>query len=470
MRLQEHEPVNFLRSAVEEKRLTRDFVESVSFHDALSFAGSIVQSGPEEEKAHVLSLLGLLAESSRPAARSVEQLLKHYGPSEAIFADNLKTAKEQEYFAKALGRLEARWADAVAVDLIVSSDPSATRVSAALIEVLFRNNATACEVTHAISEGLRRFRQENRDQESSVRRKSEQLLILVSEKVATNDVELGDATIFGEALLGLCSNGGLSKAPEKLDRAEKSAAALLNALRQLFRLRFREVITLSPLYRIPYLIKNWWAPSDPPHAIEKELRGILTEGLGALLLFARQGVHDRALRSTLIESFGAPRFGHVAKRLLQEDDLASRDMLHWVTTGRDAPKERTLGVAKALAEDDFDAIVAKIMIAGFEGSRAAADVEYAADIVEPFDLDAAQRLYRSKTRFDNLLAVVRQLARYRSMRLEPEAGTRLRYDASVHESDNPIDQGAPVIVSTPGVKRDRGTSTLMISKPVVKEL
>jgi hypothetical protein len=375
------EAEQLLRSAIEQRRLNKEFVKSHQFNAALDWLEPFLGGGDQAERAKILALFGHVAESSAPARKAVAPRLQKMG-GEPIMPIGLSGPKDREYFAKALTYIASDWRKESAAQFLVRSDPSASRVSTPLFEILSADTKDASELADF---ALSHFEQWKRGQGISaglINRKSEQIFSGICDLIYNSDKNIGDQDKFGNSISRLIISGFDNNGPDKFDKANDFAISILSSMRSLISFRFRDVVTIGALYKVPKRVIGWWAPGSPPADVERVIMQVADEGFGALHLFALQGVNDRALRTILVDAFGVERVKLAFNRSAKADPRLSRDSTRWLAEGVEPRSTPRLGSAQALSEEALDELIATALLAQVGGGRASADLEAIADALE----------------------------------------------------------------------------------------
>lgn len=459
----------FLKDAIDERRLNKQFCASAEFKSALSQVELVLSSSKADGRAIVLSLLGHLSETAAPAAKAIEPILDRLADDEPILPIGLETRKDREYFAKALTRTGAKWRNMVAVKVLVESDPTAKRISTPLLELLGNESSTAQEYAASISNAFLEFKRESSDAETTSfhNRKAVLLFSGIVQYVTQHDMAIGEPTQFGESLARIIKHGVNGAELTRSSKAVESAENILEHLRALLQLRFRDLVTIRSLYSVAFNVQNWWRPGDPPTPIANKLVEIADEGVGALHMFALQGVRDVGLRRALTETLGHAIYERALKRRLAENVRLERLMVSWLETGIEPHETKSSGAAESLTEETIDLKIAELMVAQMNATSSVSVINSIAKEISFTDGELYARLTSALRPVEELSSLVRSLGRLASMVLSPEVGERIKYDPAIHQYDGVIDQGATVIVERAGVIKRRGREERLILKPVV---
>lgn len=464
------EALKFVRDAIERRKINNDLVENENFIESLEVISENLQSGDDRSRSTALSVLGHVAESSKPGSRAVALALKKVTIEVPITPNGLKSAKEKEYFAKGLNYIERDWRSNVAISLLVEVDPSASRVSDALFELLVIDFETANSLASELASTYRATAPTLNQGPSFRSRKAEQLIVGISRSIAATDMPIADQDSFADSLLTIFQVGFASSRPEKGTRLEQSAEAVLGSVRSLLRLRFRELVTAASLYVISSRVAKWWSPSSPPASVEPLIQSILEEGFGALHMFALQGVKDKALRSVLSNAFGPDRMSRAYTKIIQTDQRISDEMARWLFDGKSAASRDKLGAIEAIENKDIDERLAECILAEFESRRATSEITNVAEAIDLIAGDEARILRDIRARIEQLNTLVRAIARARGLTLAPDVGDQVAFDPSLHISGHTVDTGSLVIVDVPGVTKRIGERNQMIAKAKVRKL
>lgn len=461
------EAENFLRAAIENRRLTKDFTKSSEFKQYINTLEQRLDDDYAGERARALAIFGHLAETSAPARKFVVPILSK-SSRRPIGPVGLEIAKDREYFAKALQYVSCKWRVESAALLLSQSDPAASKVAEPLFEILHSDFGSSAEFVDFVISNFLKLRNEGSHKVAFLNRKAEQIFVGLLDLVSQSDKPIGDQSLFGSALSELVIIGFNKQGPENFKKADEVAVTLLSSLRKLIRFRFREVVTIGDLYRIAKRIIGWWEPGSPPLKVERSVMQVVDEGFGALHLFTLQGVNDKALRSALSDAFGPDRLRLAFNRNAKDDQRVTRDDARWLADGVEPRSSAPIGSAQALSEEAVDDLIAVAFIAQLGGSRAAADLGAISEELEGLNPTLAKRVSDARRNIEKLSIAVRSIARSRSMKLEPAPGTRVVFDPAIHESGIPIDRGTTVIVAVPGVVREYGMHEKLIIKPLVE--
>lgn len=463
----QQDALELLRKAIDQRRVNLDFEASPEIAHAMNVVATVLEQGEQPDRAKVFSLLGHLGETSAPGRRVVLPVLARAVDDQPIEPRGLDAGKEREYFAKALAMIERPWRLEAASRLLVTSDPNATRVAEPLFVLLRDYGGEAAEIASRIAEEFSAYTSSSDLSAGFLNRKAEQLVTGIAEIVATGPMAIGGQTKFADGLLKIMRTGFSSTGPANAERMDQTAASLLKAIHDLLRFRFRELVTTSGLYGVAKRVIAWWKPRSPSQEIEKLIAEIADEGFGALHLFALQGVKDQALRTVLVDALGPDRMQFAYRRTASGDPRLDGDIARWLSEGVSAAPKRDPGLLGALSDAELEERLAGLFVAQLKSDRLAGQIENIADTLEMLAPEEARSLRQARPHFTRLGALIRALARSRSLEFSADIGEQLAFDPALHEADEPVDAGSLVIVAEPGVLKSRGTRAEIVLKAKV---
>ena len=461
----EHDVVAALRKIIQDRRLTKEFVETDEFGRILAELRETIMKGSPGDVWSSLSIAGRAASVSKPMEnvffpvvdQRIEVGLPRFGA--------LQDGEDRWYLAKALQRNPSPEVVEIAFSEIVRDDlgEKARRV---WVEVALGAVEARDEFLTRINRNVDQLFGSSRDRSDTLARRIRRINSAISEKLITSDLPAGSD--FSHQLRILYSGHLSEEGPEDRRLREDAALELMSSLTDVVRLSFAAASDPSS-YFIAQDLRSWWRPASPPQEFEAISRRLVRHGAEALHVFARQGLRNDALRKSLVGIGGSSLLGRVAREIIDRDSSLPEDLSAWFCTGEEPPKRHSIAAVEALSGERLDKDVSLLLIYVSSSEFDGASIERIADDVSELMPDEGKLISEISGQAKQVSQVVQSLAKRLHVSLFLDTGEIVQFDPAQHDAINEGPIGANVLVVRPGTRKtEPNRSPRILLKPKVK--
>ncbi len=454
-----------LRKIIKERRLTKEFLETEEFKAILSDLRETLHNSTHSDAWSCLSIFGRAASVSKPMEKIFFPIVDERLEAGLPRFEPLQNGEDRRYLAKALQRSSAPEVAELALSEIVRDDvgEKARRI---WVDVGLGSLETRENFLERINRNINRYFGSSRDRNDSLVRRIRRINSATNEKLVTSDLPSGPE--FSRQLRVLFT-GHLSKeGPEERRLRDEVAVELMNSVIDIVRLSFAAASD-SNSYLIAQDLKGWWAPASPPREFEAVCRRLIRHGAEALHVFARQGLRNEALRSSLIAIGGNDLFGRIARDIVNRDSSLPEELSAWLCTGEEPTKRQASSAVEALSGERLDIDVSRLLVyvrsAEFDG----AEVARIADDVSELMPDEGNSIAKTAGKAKQVSQVVRSMSRRLHINLFLDIGDVVSFDPAQHDAINEGPIGGKVVTVRPGTRKtEPNRSPRILLKPKVK--
>jgi hypothetical protein len=458
--------INLLRTVVQERRLTKEFMASVEFSNLRSALLNISNQTNIHNYWLALSYLGRAASVSKPAEKELKPIILDLTSKELPDFTALADGEDRYYLAKALEFGPTEEIVARAFKEFVGEDV-AEKARNVWLNIALGRSLSKEEFLKKVNARL----SDNADivtmNADTLARRVRRISYTMLEPLIISDIPSG--TGYGVELKKFFTGPFGKRGPE--DRALRAEFTLeiVNAVHRIVRLNFSAGADPS-VYIIAADVKGWWVPASPPIELEQAIRRLAKAGMESLHIFARQGVKNNPLRNALVQSAGANTVQHLARAIAAEDSSLDEDISHWLVSGGDLEKRQTTEAIEQLGSTRLDEYVGRLLISSSGPEASTKTLSFAAERVADLMPDEAAMVSLAARRLAQINQWARAIARSRSIELVGEKGDIISYDPAIHQGDDSLIIGSKVRVVTPGaIKSEPNRPKLLILKVEVSE-
>lgn len=461
----EPDVVAALRKVIQDRRLTKEFVETDEFGHILAGLRETILKGNPLDVWSSLSIAGRAASVSKPMETVffpvVDQRIKLGLPPFGALQDG----EDRWYLAKALQQNPSPEVVEIAFSEIVRDDlgEKARRV---WVEVALAAAETREEFLKRINRNVDLLFGTARDRSDTLARRIRRINSAISEKLITSDLPAGSE--FSHQLRVLYS-GHLSKeGPEDRRLRDEAALELMASLTDVVRLSFSASSDPSS-YFITQDLRNWWRPASPPQEFEAISRKLVRHGAEALHVFARQGLRNDALRKSLAAIGGSRLLERIAREIIDRDSSLPEDLSTWFCTGEEPAKRQSSAAVEALSGERLDTDLSRLLVYVRSSEFDGAAIERIAEDVRELMPDEGQLISDISRRAKQVSQVVQSLAKRLHISPFLDVGEVVHFDPAQHDAINEGPIGANVLVVRPGTRKtEPSRSPRILLKPKVK--
>lgn len=463
--ISEPDVVAVLRKVIQDRRLTKEFIETDDFKRILAGLRETILMGAPSEVWSSLSIAGRAASVSKPMENVffpiVDQRVDVGLPSFEVLQDG----EDRWYLAKALQRNPSPEVVEIAFAEIVRDDlgEKARRV---WVEVGLAAAETRDEFLKRINRNIDLLFGSVRDRSDTLTRRIRRINSAISEKVVMSDLPAGSE--FSRQLRILYTGHLSDEGPEDRRLRDEAALELIGSLTDVVRLSFAAASDPSS-YFIAQDLRNWWQPASPPQEFEAISRRLVRHGAEALHLFARQGLRNDALRKSLVAIGGSSLLGRVARAIVDRDSSLPEDLSTWFCTGEEPAKRHSSAALEAFSGERLDTDISRLLVYVRSSEFDGAAIERIADDVSELMPDEGKLISDISGRAKQVSQVVQSLAKRLHIRLFLDTGEVVQFDPAQHDAINEGPIGANVLVVRPGTRKaEPNRSPRILLKPKVK--
>lgn len=461
----EPDVVAALRKVIQDRRLTKEFVETGEFGRILAGLRETILKGSPLDVWSSLSIAGRAASVSKPMENVFFPIVDQRVDAGLPYFEALQDGEDRWYLAKALQRNPSPEVVEIAFSEIVRDDlgEKARRV---WVEVALAAAETRDEFLKRINRNVDLLFGSARDRSDTLARRIRRINSAISEKLITSDLPAGSE--FSHQLRILYSGHLSEEGPEDRRLRDEAALELMSSLTDVVRLSFATASDPSS-YFIAQDLRNWWRPASPPQEFEAISRRLVRHGAEALHVFARQGLRNDALRKSLVAIGGSSLLGRVAREIVDRDSSLPEDLSAWFCTGEEPAKRHSSAAVEALSGERLDTDVSRLLVYVRSSEFDGAAIERIATDVSELMPDEGKLISDISGRAKQVSQVVQSLAKRLHISLFLDTGEVVKFDPAQHDAINEGPIGANALVVRPGTRKtEPNRSPRILLKPRVK--
>ncbi len=457
--------VRHVRELVQKRRLTKEFAATGDFRGFLDGLRRTMQGADASDTWLCLSVAGRAASVSKPMEREFSPLVAERIASGLPRFVPLHDGEDRWYLAKALQSNPTTEVSAIAFDEIAREDVG-EKARGVWIDIGFAASESREQFLSCVNDGLERAFGGARSRSDVLARRIRRIVAAVRSGLMLAD--LPDGQDYSSELRRLFTGHIDSEGPEDRSVRDEAGTELVSSLHDIVRLSVSAAADPKS-YEIVTDVRGWWAPASPPREIEQATRRIAASGVDTLMVFARQGHRNAALRASLVRAAGAGVIGTLAKSATERDPSLPEDLSAWLVTGEAAKARLSSEVLSALSSARLEEDISRLLVHVSSPDMDPAEVSRLGGEIEDLMPEAARSVSRIAGRSTQVSQIVRAMARRKRLSLFLDFGQVVEFDPAQHD---PV--GEPVIgeigvVHRPGtLVNEPGRPPRIILKPKVR--
>lgn len=441
--------VKALRKAIQDRRLTKEFLETEDFKGIIAGLHEATIHGTPFDVWSSLSIAGRAASISKPMESVFFPIVDQRITSGLPPFEALQDGEDRWYLAKALRRNLSAEVIEIAFSEIVRDDLG-EKARRLWVEVGLAAAKTREDFLARINRNIDLFFGPARHRSDTVVRRIRRINSAISEKIVTSDLPAGPE--FSHQLRILYAGHVSSEGPEDRRLRNETALEFMASLTDIVRLSFAAASDPNS-YLIAEDLRNWWRPASPPKEFEAIARRLVRHGAEALHVFARQGLRNNALRKSLVSVAGSSLLGRVAQEIVNRDSSLSEELSAWFCTGEEPAERHSSAAVDALSSERRDADVSRLLVYVSSSEYDGATIERIAGDVSDLMPDEGRLISDISGRVKQVYQVVHSLAKRLHISLFLETGQVVQFDPAQHDAINEVSIGAHALVVRPGTRK-----------------
>ncbi|MEP3674955.1 hypothetical protein [Sulfitobacter sp.] len=461
----EPEVAGALRKVIQNRRLTKEFLETDEFEEILVSLRKTILDGSPYEVWSCLSIAGRAASVSKPMEAVFLTIVEERIASGLPSFEALQDGEDRWYLAKAMQRKTTPEVVEIAFSEIVRDDlgEKARRV---WVEIGLSAAETREEFLNKINRNIDSLLSSEGVRSDLLTRRIRRINSAIDDRLITSDLPSGSE--FSHQLR-LFFTGHLPKeGPEDRRLREEAAIEVIGSLIDIVRLSL-SASSDPKSYLIAQDLRNWWQPASPPQEFEGLSRRLIRHGAEALHVFSRQGLRNEALRNSLKAVGGSDLLAGITRTIVNRDSSLPEEMSAWFCTGEEPRKRQSSAAVTALSGERLDTDISRLLIYVSSAEFDGAAIERIAQDVSELMPDEGQIISRTSGRAKQVSQVVQSLAKRRHINLFLDIGEVVQFDPAQHEAVNEGPIAATVLVVRPGTRKtEPSRSPYILLKPKVK--
>lgn len=443
--------LEMLKSLIASRTLVKERLSDQSVQEVFNSIGVVARSGEERSRLDALSVLGKAAEISKPIADLVHPILQS-GLREALpHTGSWGAADDRYYLAKAISSSSAQWVAEYAAVELARADVAERKSREVWAEIAISRSIDLASALKAIERAFGEDRSASGEGVDTACRKLNRVLGALVTPLSLADLPLGEG--FGQSFSNLVAIGGGKTGPENRSLRDETAAAVLETMVQLLRLRFAASLDAS-IYNAARTALGWWKPARPSESINKTADRLVAIAMDALHVLARQGVTEKVVRQSIVSAFTLERVNAYGEYLSQRDPSLSADVSVWLATGKEAVRIQQNDAVRDLNEQALDEILANLLIAVARQDHARSSLDMMADDIEILEPNHAMTIRATASRARLVTQWANAAGAKRRLRLFGDLGEIVSFDPAVHISDDNLQISSRARVRTSGVVKE----------------
>lgn len=457
--------VRHVRELVQERRLTKEFATTGEFRSAVDGLRRTLQVSDASDMWLCLSVAGRAASVSKPMEREFSPLVADRIASGLPSFVPLHDGEDRWYLAKALQSNPTPEVSAIAFDEIAREDVG-EKARSVWIDIGFAASGSREQFLSRVNEGLETAFGGARSRSDVLARRIRRIVSAVRRGLMLAD--LPDGPGYSGELRRLFTGHIDVEGPEDKSLREEVGAELVSSLYDIVRLSVSASADPKS-YEIVTDVRGWWTPASPPREIEQAARRIAASGVDTLMVFARQGHRNAALRASLVKAAGARTIGALANKATEGDPSLPEDLSAWLVTGEASKARQSSEVLDALSSAQVEEDISRLLVHVSSPDMDPAEISRLGGEIEDLMPEAARSVSRIAGRSKQVWQIVRAMARRRRLSLFLDFGQVVEFDPAQHD---PVDEptiGEIGVVHRPGTLiNDPGRPPRIILKPKVR--
>ena len=462
----ENRAIHLLRTVVQERRLTKEFMASAEFSSACSVLQDISSQNNAENYWLALSYLGRAASVSKPAEKELKPIILSLISKGLPKFNALSDGEDRYYLAKALEFGPTEEIIARAYKELVGEDV-AEKARSVWLKIALERSLSKEAFLRTVNARISDNSDIDAMHPDALARRVRRIGSTLLEPLIISDIPSG--TEYGRELKKFFTGSFGRQGPEDRDLRAEFTLEIVNSVHRIVRLNFSAGADPS-VYLIASDVKAWWVPASPPLPLEQAIRRLTKAGMEALHIFARQGVRNNPLRSALVQGAGADIVQNLARTIAKEDSSLDENISHWLVTGRELEERRTTEAIEQLSATRLDEYVGRLLVSSSGPEASSKALKFAAERVADLMPDEAAIVSSAAGRLAEINQWSRAIARSRNIELVGERGDTISYDPAIHQGDDDLTIGSRVRVLTPGaIRSEPNRPKMLILKVEVSE-
>jgi len=454
-----------LRKVIQDRRLTKEFLQTDEFSRILVGLREAALDGSPIEVWSSLSIAGRAASVSKPMESVFLPIVDQRVDAGLPSFEALQDGEDRWYLAKALQRSPSPEVVEIAFSEIVR-DELGEKARRVWVEVGLAAVESREKFLKRINSNIVQLFGSARDQSDTLARRVRRINAAINEKMVTSDLPAGSE--FSHQLRCLYTGHLAGEGPEDRRLRDEAALELMASLTDVVRLSF-DAASDPNSYFIAQDLRNWWWPASPPQEFEAISRRLARHGAEALHLFLRQGLRNDALRKSLVAIGGDSLIAQVAQEIVNRDSSLPEDLSTWFCTGEEPPMRHSSASIEALSGERLDTDISRLLVYVRTSELDGAAIERIADDVSEIMPNEGHLILGTSRKAKQVSQVVESLANRLNISPFLETGDVVQYDPAQHEAVNEGTIGANVLVVRPGTRKtEPNRSPRLLLKPKVK--
>ena len=457
--------VSILRKVIQERRLTKEFLDTEEAGGILAGLRETTFSKKPLDVWFSLSIAGRAASVSKPMESVFFPIVEERIEAGLPFFEALQDGEDRWYLAKAVQRSPSPEVVSIAFSEIVR-DELGEKARRVWVDVALSAAETRQEFLKRINQNVDMVFGSSRNRSDALARRIKRINSAISEKLVTSDLPSGAE--FSRQLRILFAGHLSEEGPEDRRVRDETAIELMASLTDIVRLSFAAASDPNS-YLIAQDLRNWWQPASPLQEFEGISRRLVRQGAEALHVFARQGLRNDALRKSLAAIGGSNLLERVAREIVNRDSSLPEEMSAWFCTGEQLARRQSIAAVEALSSERLDSDVSRLLVYVTSFEFDGATIERIAQDVSELMPDEGQLISSISGKAKQVSQVVQSLAARLHISLFLDTGAVVQFDPAQHDSINDAPIGSNVLVMRPGTRKtEPSRSPRILLKPKVK--
>lgn len=459
--------VSALRKIIQDRRLTKELLETEEFKSIASDLRDTLLNGPASDVWICLSISGRAASVSKPMEKVFFPIVDERLETELPKFEPLQDGEDRWYLAKALQRSPTQEIAQIAFSEI-ARDEVGEKARRVWVDVGLSYVETREGFLAQINRSIDLHFGSSRDRNDSLVRRIRRINSAINEKLPSIDLPSGPE--FGRHLRLLFTGHVSDEGPEDRRLRDEVAIELMNTVADVVRLSFAAASDPNS-YSIAQDLRGWWSPATPTKEFESACRRLIRHGAEALHVFARQGLRNETLRSSLVAIGGKDLFGRIARDIVNRDSSLPEELSTWLCTG-DGPAKRQVSTAvEALSVERMETDVSRLLVYISSVEFDGAEIKRISDDVSDLMPDEGNSIAKIADKTKQVSQVVRLMSKRLNISLFLDVGEVVQFDPAQHDAVDEGPIGGRVVTVKPGTRKtEPDRSPRILLKPKVKHL
>jgi molecular chaperone GrpE (heat shock protein) len=460
------EAIAHFKSLIETRKFKKEQLQEDRVVADLRRLAWAASQGSDQMRLEALSVLGKAAEVSVPIAAAVRPLIISALSIRPPFTGEWGNADDRYYFAKAVSASTNEWTGSYAARELATAGTSEVRSKEVWAELALAHCESIAAAIEEIANGLNSQQSEGPDDPLTPFRRLNRVCESLVYPLRISELPAGPG--LGAALRSLFSLTAGSTTAEFVKVREATALSAMDLVITILRLRV-DTLFDPEMYRALSVPLNWWRPATPPSSVDDRVNRASYLAVDALLVVARQGHKDVALRRSIVAALGKKKVDEIAFNKAAADPSLLPDVSHWLSTGRELQNTAKNETLEEVLDQEMDELTARLAIERKRLEMTPSDIRQIGDVIEAFEPVHASTIKTLSTHLDVLGQAIDAILRKRGISVSPERDETVKFDPRSHEAFNPIATSADAKVLVPGaVKASPGRPPVILVKAIVK--